>query len=139
MKFCQNCGNQMEDTAAVCTACGTPANGVAQAAPAAPVAPQPQYYAAPQMPYAVPKIPGKGMGIASMVLGIICLALFCIPYIALPCAIIACALGGAGLAKSKKCGAKNGVAVAGLVCSIIALAVAIVLLAAGADILNEIF
>lgn len=38
MKFCKQCGNRMEDTAAVCSNCGCPAGDRASAAAAAPAA-----------------------------------------------------------------------------------------------------
>ena len=68
MAFCIKCGTQIAETDSFCPACGTP-NTTKQAQPA-----QPQYYAQPQQvvyTYAKPKIPGRGFGITSMVLGII--------------------------------------------------------------------
>ena len=70
-------------------------------------------------------VPGKGLGIASMVLGIVSLALFCFWYIAMPCAIVGVILGFIGKSSAAKAGAKNGMATAGIVCSFIALGVAI--------------
>ena len=65
MKFCKNCGNQLEDTAAFCTKCGTAFElSQPQAAPQQPAytappqpqaAPQQQAYAAPQQPYSQPQ------------------------------------------------------------------------------------
>ena len=127
----------MADNATFCQNCGTatqPAQPQYQ-----PVQPQyqpvqPQYQ--PQPPVA-PTVPGKGMGVASMVLGIISLVLFCIYYIALPCAIIAVILGGVGLSKAKKAGMKNGVAVAGIVMSCIAIGLAILAVAGAMAFLSE--
>ena len=106
MAICPNCRTNNAPGATQCAACGTPL---------APVA------------YGVaPAVPGKGLGIASMVLGIISLVLFCVWYIAIPCAIIGAALGGVALSKAKAVGMKNGVGTAGLVCSVIALGLALI-------------
>lgn len=133
MTFCKYCGCQLEDGAMFCVACGQSQADAApqQAAPQAPVYAQPQQpvYGAPQVPYgnpyAKPSVPGKGLGIASMVLGIVSLVLFCYWFIAIPCGIVAAALGGIALSKAKEVGMKNGLATAGLVCSCIALGIAI--------------
>ena len=144
MKYCPNCGGQMEDTATFCLNCG--ANAAAPQAPQAPVDPvapqapygQPAYYAAAQVPYGQPaKVPGKGLGIAGMVLGIVSLALFCFWYLAIPCVITGCILAGIGLNQAKKVGAKNGMAVAGLVCSLIALAILVVIVVIGVIAVEE--
>ena len=120
--FCPNCGAQNADNATFCGNCGATFQ---QQAPVAPVAPAPGYIPAPV--YGAPaSVPGKGLGIASMVLGILSLVLFCFLYVSIPCALIGVALGGVGLKKAKDVGAKNGMAVAGLVCSIIALGVCVV-------------
>jgi len=65
MKFCTNCGTQMEDTVKFCPNCGTPNN----ASDAQPQAPMQNGYQ--QVIYQKPKRPGKGLGIASLVLSII--------------------------------------------------------------------
>ncbi len=134
--FCPNCGSQNPDNAVSCATCG------AQFAPAQPAQPvyqqpaQPTYQQPVQQPVyqqpgypqqpvyaAKPSVPGKGLGIASMVVGIVSLALFCTGWVAIICAIVGVALGGIGLYKAKQAGMKNGMAVAGLVCSVIALAI----------------
>jgi hypothetical protein len=88
---------------------------------------QPTYqqpaYQAPVQPASVP---GKGLGITGMVLGIVSLVLFCFLYVSIPCAIIGAVLSGVGLKKAKDAGMKNGMAVAGLVCSLIALGICVV-------------
>jgi hypothetical protein len=71
--------------------------------------------------------PGKGMGIAAMVLGILGILFLCInTWVAIGCAIVGCILGGLGMKKSKEVGMSNGMGIAGLVCSIIALAIAVI-------------
>ena len=116
--------------------CGQAQNAAEPQAPVyqAPVQPQQPVYVAPQAPvnpYAQPVVPGKGLGVASMVLGIVSLVLFCIWYLAIPCAIIGAALGGVAQSKAKAAGVKNGMAVAGITCSCIALGVAILFLLLG--------
>lgn len=143
--FCAGCGTKL---AADRPACETPVQQPVYEAPVqqpayeAPVQPayqqpvyqQPVYqqaYWQSQQPVAVP---GKGMGIAAMVLGIISLVFFCLWYIAIPCALIGVILGGVSSSKAKQAGMKNGPATAGIVCSSIALALAvlfIVLMIAG--------
>lgn len=145
MNFCKHCGSQIEDNAAFCGVCGQAQNTVEPQAQEAPVYTQPQaqapvyqvpvqpqqpVYVAPQAPvYAQPQVkapvPGKGVGIAGMVLGIVSLALFCAWYLAIPCAIIGAALGGVGLSKAKAAGMKNGMAAAGVACSCVALGLAL--------------
>ena len=71
---------------------------------------------------------GQGMGIASMVLGIVSIVLCCIWYISLICAIAGIVFG---VMQNRKSG-RNGMATAGIVCSIIGivLTIAILVLAA---------
>ncbi|MBQ3088295.1 MAG: zinc ribbon domain-containing protein [Clostridia bacterium] len=70
MSFCQNCGAQVQDGAPFCPSCGTAQN-------AAPVNNGFNGGMPNNMPgnmpgyYVKPKIPGRGAGIAGMVLGII--------------------------------------------------------------------
>ncbi|MGN0431727.1 MAG: DUF4190 domain-containing protein [Lachnospiraceae bacterium] len=78
--------------------------------------------------YAAPAAPqgGKGLAIASMVLGIVALVLSCcVPYLPIVLALLAVVLGGVSLAKKK--GGK-GMAIAGLVCGIIGLVPAVLLI-----------
>ncbi len=89
--------------------------------PAAPApTPPPQQPAEPQpapMPAAPAPVstdPGKGLGIASLILGIFGLGL------------IGLILGIIGHNKSKKAGMKNGVAVAGIIVSIISIIIGLV-------------
>lgn len=58
MAFCTNCGTELQNGATFCTNCGTPAAGV-------------QPNVVQPMVFVKPKIPGRGFGISSMVLGII--------------------------------------------------------------------
>ena len=125
--FCQNCGRQNPDGTAFCSNCGSALNG----APVAPVAPVTPVVPAPAA------VPGKGLGIASMVVGIGSLVRFCTGWFAIICAIVGTALGGVALKKAKDAGVKNGMATAGLACSVVALGLAIAVYAYALWILEE--
>ena len=83
--------------------------------------------APPQSPVGAAPNPGRGLGIAGMVLGIVALALFCIWYVAIPCAIVGLILSIIGKNKSKAANAPTGMASAGIILSIIALIIAVAL------------
>lgn len=74
----------------------------------------------------------KGLAIASMVLGIVSLVFFCFVYICIPCGLISIILGGVALANKKP---GKGMAIAGLVCSIVGIAIYVICLIAGASLL----
>ena len=73
--------------------------------------------------------PGKGMSIAGMVLGIVGLvfALF-LPYVGIVVAIVGLILSILGMKKSKEAGFPSGMAMAGLICSCIAIGLNIICL-----------
>lgn len=77
-------------------------------------------------PYGAPVVPGKGLAITAMILGIVSLALFCIWYLAIPCGIVGLVLGAVAHNKAKAVGMKSGMATAGIVCSAIALGIALI-------------
>ena len=132
--ICPNCGKQNADGLRFCAECGTPL--APAAAPQQPAYQQPMQqpayqqpaYQQPmyQQPMQQPAVPGKGLGIASMVVGIVSLVCICFGWICIICAIVGVALGGVALNKAKQAGVKNGMAVAGLVCSCIALGLCII-------------
>lgn len=136
--ICPNCNNQISDGLNFCNQCGAALNPQVQpqVQPQAQPQVQPQVQPQYQVQYVpvAPNVPGKGLGITSMVLGIVSLALFCVWYIAIPCAIVAVILGAIGLNQSKSAGLKNGMAVAGIVCSVIAIAIVIIALAAACSV-----
>ncbi len=108
---CRNCNTMNADNAKFCAKCGAAlfTNNQPQYA-------QQQPYAGgyqPQMPGAPIEEPGKGMAVASMILGII--SFFCFAVIT---GILAVIFGA--VAKSK--GNRSGMATAGIVCGAIALA-----------------
>lgn len=64
----------------------------------------------------------KGLAIASLVLGIVSIVLFCLWYICIPCAILALIFG---IIARKESPNGNGMATAGIVLSIISLALCV--------------
>lgn len=80
--------------------------------------------------------PGKGAAIASMVLGICSLVL---PFLGVITAIIGLILGIVGASRQKSTGASAGMAVAGIVCSVVALAVSIIYIVACYEIWDSLF
>lgn len=118
---CKNCGTQNEPNAVFCRSCGADLREVEVQTP---VTPEPTYAAYNGEPYngepytgepvGQTSEPGKGMAIASMVLGIV--SFFCFGIITAPLAIIF-----GGVAKSK--GYKGGMATAGIVCGAVGLGI----------------
>ncbi len=137
---CSKCGTQNADGVQFCAGCGAPMTVPQQPMyqqPQQPMYQQPMYqqpqqpmYQPPMYPQQ-PAVPGKGLGVASMVVGIISLVLFCIWYIAIPCAIVGVILGGVALSKAKEVGMKNSLAVAGIACSCVALGIALLFILLG--------
>ena len=78
---------------------------------------------------------GSGFSIASMVLGIVALILSCCLYaVSIPCALVGAILGVVALMQHK---AGKGMAIAGLVCSVLSLIPAIIGIVFGAALLAE--
>lgn len=120
MKFCGKCGAQMADVDRFCGKCGTLENVQA-------VQPPVQQPPMNQQTVQTPDVPGKGLGIASMVLGIVSLVLFCLWYMAIPCGVVGVILGAISATKAKEAGMTNGMASAGLICSCITLGLMLLL------------
>ena len=110
--FCDKCGAVLPEGSLFCTSCGAQVT----VAPAQPVQPQQPTCV---YPAATPAIPGKGLAIASMVLGIV--SFFCFPVIT---GILAVVFGA--ISKSKGC--RSGMATAGIVCGIIGVALWLLML-----------
>ena len=143
--FCKNCGAQLSEGAAFCPNCGTAVvKEVAEPVYQQPAEPQQPVYSQPaepqqpvyqqpvyQQPVYQPVVngaprsnPGKGMGIAALIMGIVSCCFFWIPYFNIICLMMSIAgmiLSIIGVKKSKSAGASAGVSVAGLVLSIIGL------------------
>ncbi len=130
--FCPNCGAQNADGVPFCGTCGSAVNSApqqptyTQPTPNYPQQPAPGYNPYGAAPVSVPS---KGMGITGMILGIIALVFMCVWYISVPCAIVGAILSGISGSKAKRVGMKNGMATAGLVCSCIALGLAVLWIA----------
>ena len=143
--FCPKCGAQNDANQQVCETCGCPLNDApqqpAQPTYQQPVQPVPPVYQQPgqQVVMVKPSVPGKGLGIASMVLGIIAIVCFCWGWVGIICGIVGLVLASVGLAKSKNAGMKNGFAVAGLVCSLVAVGAATIIVITGATLLSDLF
>ena len=124
--FCPNCGMYHGDDSVFCAGCGARLSGEQSAqqpvyqTPVPPPVYQQPYYQPPYHHVPAPD-PGKGMGIAGMVLGIISIVLCCGWYISAPCGVVGLIFSIIGAVKSRKIGSKNGCAIAGIVCSAIGL------------------
>lgn len=82
------------------------------------------YGAAPYGGMVSPTPPGKGLQIASLVLGILSLIVF-LSWIALICGVLAIILGAVGRSKAKTVGAPTAMGTAGIVCGSIGVVVMI--------------
>ncbi len=137
--FCPYCNSEINDGLKFCPKCGSPVASASnqqyqdpyqqqyQQPPVfnqAPVQPM-QFYS--EQPQADNRVPGKGLGVASMVLGIIAFVFSCYLYLSLPLGLTSLILGVVGRIKAKSAGKKNGCATAGIICSILALAWVILL------------
>ena len=88
-------------------------------------APAPQPYGYP----AAPQAPGNGLGVAGFVTGLVGLVLCWVPWFGMILGLVGVVLGGIGISQGKKKGAPTGLAIAGLVCGVLAVLVWLVLLA----------
>ena len=141
---CTNCGAYNQDGSTVCSSCGAnlaQQNSYNTQSQQPSYQPQPQYgYQQPQQPqygyqpqpqyggyqqnpygYSAPAVPGKGLGIASLVCGIIGLVL-----VSLLLGVLSICFGGA--AKSK--GNTSPMTTAGIVCGIISIVLWILVMVA---------
>ena len=128
--FCKNCGEQITDGALFCTNCGAsvaepPVQPAQQ--PVAPAYQQPVYqqpvYQQPGYQQPVSNS-GRGMGVAALVMGIVSCCLFWIPYVNTVCLLMCIAgiiLSAISMKKARAAGVSSGIAVAGLVVSIVGL------------------
>ncbi len=133
--YCPNCGTKNVEDAKFCDNCGQPLGAAAkqeqtpqQEAPVQQVYQQPyqepQTYQQPAYGQQPTAPPSNGVAIASLTLGIVAAVFIFIPglaWVSIICAIIGLILG---ISAKKK--APSGMATAGLVLSIIALAISVV-------------
>jgi hypothetical protein len=101
--------------------------------PAAQAYAPPQGYAAPlSQPYGYPPAgqqPGNGIGVAGFVCGLVGLVLCWVPWFGALLGLVGVVLSGIGISQGKKKGASTGLAIAGLVCGILAVLAFVLLLA----------
>ncbi|WP_448625862.1 hypothetical protein [Geodermatophilus sp. URMC 64] len=93
---------------------------------------QPQYQAGPQTTpygqppgyapagYYAPQAGTNGLGVAGFVTGLVGLVLFWLPWVGFVLGLLGVVLGGVGIAQGRKKGMSTGLAIAGLVCGLIA-------------------
>jgi len=92
-------------------------------------APAPVYPQAGYAPVAYHQPPSNPMGIAGMVCGIVGLVFCWVPYFGLIVAIIGLVLSIVGIIQANKTGASKAMAITGLVCSIVAVAIWVIIFA----------
>lgn len=163
--FCRNCGTELNSDTRFCPSCGTKAETEIQQPAAAPIAEEPAACQEPavapveanatpiQAPVAAPVAtdttvvqqptvdPGKGMGTAALVLGIVslsvgilCSCLFaCLGgFIPLVCGILGIVFGVKASNTSKAAGFENKSAKVGLILSIIGIVMIVIFIIANA-------
>ena len=101
----------------------------------APVPQQPMY--APQQVFVQAAAPTNGLGVAGFVTGLLGLILCWVPWLGVLLAGIGVVLSGIGISTGKKKGASTGLAIAGLVCGIIALIPAVIIMVALFSVASE--
>ena len=130
--FCTNCGSRHEASACFCGHCGArlTAPGVASQ-PTASSQSVYQVQSWPGAPQCQPpqkaKLPGRGWGVAGLVLSLAALVLCMIWELSVVCALLGMAFSFLALAKATKAGKSNSLASGGLICCIAALVIAILL------------
>lgn len=115
--FCNNCGNNCRDGLSFCTNCGNRLSSLPHQEQPSFVSPQVIYIQQePAQGYqaAEPKKPGFALSIPAMIAGIISVVDMNVFF-----GIAGIIMSAISIAKGKKAGVKNGMAIAGLVCSII--------------------
>jgi len=100
-----------------------------------PVPQQPMY--APQQVFVQAAAPTNGLGVAGFVTGLLGLVLCWVPWLGILLAGVGIVLSGIAIPQGKKKGAGIGLAIAGLVCGIIALIPAIIIMVALFQVASE--
>ena len=135
--FCPTCGTLNEDGVPFCGGCGAKLMAQQQAVQQ-PVYQQPTYqqpayqppvyqpYWQPMQPAYQPPLPGKGMGVAGMILGIAAVSFGVVWFLSAICAVLAIIFSAISQSKARRVGRNNGMAIAGLICGGIGLAIAVI-------------
>ncbi len=127
--YCLKCKNEVSSNTGYCPVCGEKLTNMSNQRYNLPNNMNYNYMNYYQQPHE-----SAGFGIASMVLGILALCFSCcIYYISLPCAIIGFILGAVGLKRQ----AGRGMAIAGLVCSLVSFIPVIIIISTGASIISS--
>ena len=118
--FCPKCGRDNPDNVTYCANCGEALFAWQKYAPRYQYQPpqqQPPYQNAENK-----SAPGKGLAIASMILGLATLNYFCYWFLSIPSGIVALILGISSCVQASSAGRKtHGMAVAGIICGSIGL------------------
>lgn len=139
--YCKNCGSQINDNANVCGYCGTPVhtqNGFSNNQQQNNTASGQQVYGAPQPS----NMDGgsTGFAIASMILGIVAILMMCcVPSFWLKTIVAVLGLVFGIISLQNKNNAGRGMAIAGIICSGIAMVVYVIGLVFGTLALSALF
>lgn len=119
--FCPICGKDCAENTAFCDNCGNPLNRPA------PVIPSQDPHASAQAPtQPIGELPGKTMGIIGMILGILSiLGGCCLFFVSIPCSVAGIILSAISMKRAKEVSRRNNFALAGLICSIVGLVLAV--------------
>lgn len=116
--FCPNCGNKVRYKDDFCPTCGA-ANKIHE------------YPRTPKSAYTVNHSPrrGTGFGIAALVLGIFSVLSICFVYVSILTSVLGIVFSIISLVRSRPYASKNGLAIAGLICSAVTFLLILVIFA----------
>ena len=130
--FCTKCGAKNPDNSSFCSVCGNQLSSTITTTEEQKKensqVPQQINLIVPQQPAPAStstSVPGMGLGIAGMVLGICSILFFCLTWIDVIIGIVGLVLSAVSYSMAKKAGKKNGMAVAGIACSLIGITIAL--------------
>ena len=124
MKRCAFCGGMLQDDYKICPYCGSGAeNAVPVQRAGEGNTPAGNYPYQPPAP--VPLKPSNGVGVAGMVIGIIAYVFCAVPVFGFVLSLIGVILSGTGLSRMAHC-RLNGCAIAGIILSIFALMISLI-------------
>ena len=132
MRTCSSCGKGIADNTKFCPFCGAPCEqDVDTNTNSQENAGEGVYYESASTGYGAANQGGssKGLTIAGLVLGIVAIVFIFIPgvnWLGWICGVVGIVISAIAISQSKKAGEKNGMAVAGLVLSIISIALGII-------------